>query len=89
MEPDEQDFHEKMAAAYAQQKRTGSSPQRPELHACGNDDMWKNRYHVQAKLDDRLYLLLRNYCVTNDYSINTALKILLATHPTLSKSTNA
>ncbi len=81
MEPDEQDFHEKMAAAYAQQKRTGST----------KDDLqeWKNRYHVQAKLDDRLYLLLRNYCVTNDYSINTALKILLATHPTLSQSNNA
>jgi len=81
MDSNNKDFHEKMIAAYEKQQRTGASE---NLY-----DGSYNRYHIQAKLDPTLFRKLRRYCTENNYSINTALKILIATHPILSQSTNA
>ncbi len=74
---DDQAFHEKMARAYAFQKTYEHCPM-------GEDPTdWKNRYHVQAKLARNEFIRFREYCQDNGYSINTALKQLLATHPDL------
>lgn len=41
---------------------------------------WKNRHRISAKLLERQYSALMRFCRENDYSVNTALRVILDLH---------
>ena len=50
-----------------------------------NENHWKNRHQVSAKLTEVNYLSLRSWLVTNNLNFNSGLNRLIHTHPEIIK----